>query len=98
MLYTAVPPVHLYSRPMNGEYRTRGNVDREERPGAPGMSRALLMVLLMIVIAAILCVVIYGVMIAIRPIEARQDKKAYEIELETPRSRSASMPARPLRS
>ena len=62
---------------MNGEYRTRGNVDREERPGAPGVSRALLVVLLMIVITAILCVVIYGVMIAIR-------------SMDTPRARSTS--------
>ena len=33
------------------------------------MSRALLVVLLMIVITAILCAVIYGVMIAIRPMD-----------------------------
>lgn len=54
---------------MNGEYRARTDADCEERPEAPGVGRALLVVLLMIVITAILCVVIYGVMIAIRAMD-----------------------------
>ena len=57
------------------------------------MGRALLVVVLMIAITAIVCVVIYGVMIAIRPIEPRDYRKASEIGLLAPRASVTLWPA-----
>lgn len=53
-----------------------GDVER----GQPGMGAALLAVLVMILSTAVLAFLVYVVMVAIRPIEARHFKKATEIE------------------
>jgi len=52
-----------------------------ERGEPPGMGAALLTVLVMILTTAVIAFLIYLVMVAIRPIEARHFKKATEIEL-----------------
>lgn len=52
-----------------------------ERGEPPGMGAALLTVLVMILTTAVVAFLIYLVMVAVRPIEARHFKKATEIEL-----------------
>ena len=49
------------------------------------MGRALLVVVIMVAITALLCLVIYGVMIAIRPIEPREYKKVSDVGLSAAR-------------
>jgi hypothetical protein len=66
-------------------------IHREDSSDVPGLGRALLVVLLMIAITAILCVVIYGVMVAIRPIEPRAQKSVSDVQ--APYAQSANIPA-----
>jgi hypothetical protein len=73
-------------------------IERERSADEPGMGRALLVVVLMIAITAIVCVVIYGVMIAIRPIEQREYRKVSSVGLHAPHSRSAGIPLQSNRS
>jgi hypothetical protein len=66
---------------MSLESRTKLTADRDEPREAPGLGRALLAVVLMIAITALVCALIYLVMIAIRPIEPRQYKKPAQADL-----------------
>lgn len=67
---------------MNAEDRAKAiEIEDEARGVPPGMGAALLTVLVMILTTAVLAFLIYLVMVAIRPIEARNFKKATEIEL-----------------
>ena len=65
---------------MEGE--ERGRARAEEDRNEPGIGRALLVVVAMIGITAVLCVLIYGMMVAIRPIEARQGARSSAVELQ----------------
>jgi len=69
-------------------------LEREHGPHEPGIGRALLAVVLMIAITAVVCVAIYGVMIAIRPIEPRDYKKVSVLSLPAARSRGELCAAR----
>ena len=68
------------------KYTEKLTDDRNDPREAPGIGRALLVVLLMLGITAVLCILVYGVMIAIRPIEARQYRKAADLEQISPHS------------
>ena len=76
---------------MAGKYKEKLTDDRNEPRETPGMGRALLVVLLMLGITAVLCILVYGVMIAIRPIEARQYRKAADIERLSPHPRTTNL-------
>jgi hypothetical protein len=66
----------VYTRRIAADSRTKLTPDRSAPREPPGMPRALLVVVLMIAITAVLCALIYVVMLAIRPIEPRHYKNA----------------------
>ena len=64
---------------MNGEDKARA-AQAEEARGEPGLSMALLAVLVMVLSTAFLALLIYVIMATIVPTEPRQASKAAEVE------------------
>lgn len=76
---------------MSVEQRALAVAEEEERR-EPGMGSALLAILVMLFTTAVISALIYLVMIAIRPIEARNFKKAAEIEKPAVEAPSTAAP------
>ena len=61
---------------MDGEDRAKALELEERSRGEPGLGTAMLAVAVMLFITAVLSLLIYGLMVAIRPIETRESKAA----------------------
>ena len=59
-------------------------IPEEEHRPEPGIGLAMLTVAVMLIVTGILCILIYGLMVAISPLDARQGKRAAEAPLVAP--------------
>lgn len=78
---------------MNGEDEAKALAAEERSRGEPGLGAAMLAVVAMLFITAVLSLLIYGLMAAIRPIETRQPKPAEVGQTQPSPIESAPAPA-----
>ena len=80
---------------MNGEDEAKALELEERSRGEPGLGTAMLAVLAMLFITAVLSLLIYGLMAAIRPVDTRQPKPAEVGETQPSPVESAPATAAP---
>ena len=67
-------------------------IPEEEHRPEPGYGLALLTVAVMLIVTAILCILIYGLMVAISPLEARKPRAATPAEVPVAPSQAPTPP------
>lgn len=78
---------------MSDSTRTYSTEDDEGNRAEPGIGLALLAVLVMLIITGILCLLIYGLMVAISPIEPGRNTPRGAIEAPVAPSEAPTPPA-----